>query len=409
MVWAGIAPSPGHRLPGYTATLPSRADTRWQNDRQPYAAVVGGDAPTRSMVRFLLENEGCKVVELRDLGASTSAFTEARPDILVLIDGQHQGNVLASLIQARRLGYHAPAILLTRGIGRELRRQAIAAGAREILSLPVPPEELRRRLQDVIGTETGVLHNKERPATIRAGGLILDALQVASADGAWQAALTRQEAAVLHALMQRPGHIVRHAEIVGAVWSERSQQGSNAVAVIVRRLRCKLARPEFEHAYIRTVPRQGYLFEARQSVRSTITVDTTAPVVLVIDDDEAVRRSVVAVLEAAGYQAVAGTGREAPILARQTQPGAIILDINMPGMNGIEVFHHLRSNPRTTAIPVIAFSAGYNLRLNAAQLPVDDYLPKPYDVDELLLRVQKWAGPSPQEQPQPLETARGAC
>ena len=65
----------------------------------------------------------------------------------------------------------------------------------------------------------------------------------------------------------------------------------------------------------------------------------------------------------------------------------------MPGMGGVEVRRRLHTEPRTARIPVIALSAGRNLRAHAAEIGADDYLAKPFDLDELLLRIEKWAGP----------------
>lgn len=83
---------------------------------------------------------------------------------------------------------------------------------------------------------------------------------------------------------------------------------------------------------------------------------------LVIEDDDAAALMVSTMLREAGYAVTHGAGAEAPILARQVAPALILLDINMPGMNGIEVQRHLSANPRTAGIPVIALSAAYNLR-----------------------------------------------
>ena len=111
-----------------------------------------------------------------------------------------------------------------------------------------------------------------------------------------------------------------------------------------------------------------------------------------VDDDSATLDMMAETLRMAGYNVTCGVGALAPMPARQTLPAVILLDINMPGMDGIEVRQRLRESPRTAAIPVIALSASGNLRLRAGEMGADDYLAKPFSTDELLLRVEKWAG-----------------
>jgi DNA-binding response OmpR family regulator len=76
-----------------------------------------------------------------------------------------------------------------------------------------------------------------------------------------------------------------------------------------------------------------------------------------------------------------------------------VLDLMMPGMDGMEVRRHLKSNPRTAVIPVIAMSAGSNLLAHAKEMDADDYLAKPFDLAELTLRIQRWVRCAPAESP----------
>jgi CheY-like chemotaxis protein len=82
-------------------------------------------------------------------------------------------------------------------------------------------------------------------------------------------------------------------------------------------------------------------------------------------------------------------------MARTLHPQVILLDLNMPGMDGIGVWEQLRTNPRTAAIPVIAMSTGRNLRGRARELRADDYLAKPFSADDLMLRVGRWTRGAP--------------
>ena len=119
-----------------------------------------------------------------------------------------------------------------------------------------------------------------------------------------------------------------------------------------------------------------------------------AQTVLVVDDDRLIREVITLALEDTGYQVVAAESVDAVLTASETQPAVVLLDINMPLMDGVEVRRRLHANAQTAHIPVIALSAATNLRARAAEMSADDYLSKPFDIDELLLRVEKWAGPA---------------
>ena len=116
--------------------------------------------------------------------------------------------------------------------------------------------------------------------------------------------------------------------------------------------------------------------------------------VLVVDDDWLIREVIALALDDAGYGVVASDGIDAPELAREAQPAVVLLDINMPVMDGVEVRRHLHADPATAQIPIIALSAATNLRARAAEMAANDYLAKPFDLAELLLRIEKWAGPA---------------
>ncbi len=117
------------------------------------------------------------------------------------------------------------------------------------------------------------------------------------------------------------------------------------------------------------------------------------PKVVVVDDEPAIVEVVCDVLDEADVTAVAclsGSGALACIT--RARPHAVILDVQMPGVDGIEVFQRMRADPATSTIPVIFFTA--NADKLTQRLP--DYnsrgaelLPKPFHVDKLLDLVNK--------------------
>ncbi len=113
--------------------------------------------------------------------------------------------------------------------------------------------------------------------------------------------------------------------------------------------------------------------------------------VLVVDDAPGIVYVIQEALEGAGYRVVAALADATLQTACDVRPDLILLDIMMPGMDGVTVCQELRNDVRTKKIPIIAISAVANLREQAEQLAANDYLAKPFDLDELLMRVEKWS------------------
>lgn len=112
------------------------------------------------------------------------------------------------------------------------------------------------------------------------------------------------------------------------------------------------------------------------------------PTVLVVDDEQAIRRFLITTLEGSGYDVEAvGTGQEALTAAAQRPPTLIILDLGLPGISGQQVLAELRAWSR---IPVIVLSAigREQEKVDAFNAGADDYLTKPFGVPELLARIR---------------------
>lgn len=110
--------------------------------------------------------------------------------------------------------------------------------------------------------------------------------------------------------------------------------------------------------------------------------------VLVVDDDAAIRRSLGRALRLRGFDvAVADGGAAALDLLGRTPPDVLVLDISMPGVDGIEVCRTLRSGG--SDLPVLVLSALDEVadRVAGLQAGADDYLVKPFALEELVLRL----------------------
>jgi len=110
--------------------------------------------------------------------------------------------------------------------------------------------------------------------------------------------------------------------------------------------------------------------------------------ILVVDDDQRILNFLSAKLKASGYQVLtASNGLEGLEQAQAQEPDMIVLDLLMPKMDGLEMLKELRS---FSAVPVIILTAkGANSdRIKGLQLGADDYLPKPFNPDELVARIE---------------------
>jgi two-component system KDP operon response regulator KdpE len=110
--------------------------------------------------------------------------------------------------------------------------------------------------------------------------------------------------------------------------------------------------------------------------------------VLVVDDEPHIRRTLEINLAARGYQVdLAGTARAAIDLAAKKRPDLVILDLGLPGLDGIEVVRGLRE---WSSVPILVLSAreAEQAKVAALDAGADDYVTKPFGMDELVARVR---------------------
>lgn len=110
--------------------------------------------------------------------------------------------------------------------------------------------------------------------------------------------------------------------------------------------------------------------------------------ILVVEDDPVIQSLMVEFLSDEGFDMVAAADGHAGVeLARQEHPDLILMDLMLPVMDGMCATRMLKRDPDTRSIPIIAVSAGTNLRIHAEQLPADSVVGKPFDLDTLLAAV----------------------
>ncbi len=107
--------------------------------------------------------------------------------------------------------------------------------------------------------------------------------------------------------------------------------------------------------------------------------------ILLVDDERGILKVLSIKLRVSGYDVVtAGGGQEALELIDSAKPDLMVLDIIMPGIDGFEVLERLQS---TSKLPVIVYSARPENAAKAIGLGADDFFAKPFDVDELVKRI----------------------
>lgn len=114
--------------------------------------------------------------------------------------------------------------------------------------------------------------------------------------------------------------------------------------------------------------------------------------ILIVEDEDDIARLLALALEAEGYEChTAGKGEDALSLALELAPDLVLLDLMLPGIDGVEVCRLLRKDPRTAFVAIIMLTARTLPadRVAGLEAGADDYVDKPFDLDEVLARVHR--------------------
>ena len=127
------------------------------------------------------------------------------------------------------------------------------------------------------------------------------------------------------------------------------------------------------------------------SLSDNISANVDLPIVLVIEDNADVVQYIASVLDQRYQLQIARNGREGIDRALEQTPDLIISDVMMPEKDGFEVCNTLKKDPRTSHIPIILLTAKADIasKLSGLKKGADAYLSKPFDKEELLIRLQK--------------------
>jgi two-component system, OmpR family, KDP operon response regulator KdpE len=123
--------------------------------------------------------------------------------------------------------------------------------------------------------------------------------------------------------------------------------------------------------------------------------------VLVVDDEPQIRRALRTSLEAHGYEvATVGTGEEGVLGAAELAPDLVLLDLGLPDMDGTEVIRRIRTFSEVPVI-ILSVSEGQAVKVAAFDSGADDYVTKPFGMEELLARARAAMRRAQPDEPEP--------
>lgn len=193
------------------------------------------------------------VADIAVLGDEALWMAQAAPyDVIVLDVMLPDMDGVDACRKLRACGVWTPIIMVTARDAVEDRIRGLDAGADDYLTKPFSLGELLARLRALARREV-----VERPPVVSVGSLRLDPAARRVWRGDHEVSLTAREFALMEALMQRPGQVLSHLQLLDAAWDFGYEHRSNVVEVYVRYLRGKVDSP-FGLASIETVRGVGY-------------------------------------------------------------------------------------------------------------------------------------------------------
>ena len=122
--------------------------------------------------------------------------------------------------------------------------------------------------------------------------------------------------------------------------------------------------------------------------------------VLIADDDRVTATLIAGRLKASGYQTtMAFDAMQALMMVMRTAPDVVLLDVNMPGGNGVQALQRIKANSKTTHIPVIVLTGSTDPQLPAKvrEMGAADFLQKPVDFQKLEALLSQLTGQAPEQ------------
>jgi chemosensory pili system protein ChpA (sensor histidine kinase/response regulator) len=281
--------------------------------------------------------------------------------------------VVLATVGGRRYAIPAGMVEHVRRVRPEDVAEAIAAGA---IDMPGAGEVALRAMSQLLGEDMTLHQGRQVPVVLLRSG---DDRMAVVADEV----STNQEVVVKHVGPQ----VSRLAGIIGA-----TILGNGEIVLILNPVQLIVRAPEPPRLSHTTsaVPQEDE--GAANDGEAGVTL-AAAPLVMVVDDSLTVRRVTQRLLERSGYEVMlAKDGVDAVRQLQDVRPDVMLVDIEMPRMDGFDLTRHVRGTELTRSIPIVMITsrtADKHRRL-ATELGVNAYLGKPYQDDELLALIRSY-------------------
>jgi DNA-binding response OmpR family regulator len=199
--------------------------------------------------------------------------------------------------------------------------------------------------------------------------------------------------AVLCLLARNHQKLVTKDELLDAVWGHRHVSES-VLKTIINQLRSLLGDDPRAPRYIETLNRRGYRFVAQVAPvggarpRAAERGDGSPATILAVDDEPELLSMVEDYLASRGFKMLtAGNAQDARAILGSSKIDLVLCDITMPGEDGLSLARHLREHGGPPVILVTALGTAVD-RIVGLEVGADDYLTKPFELRELLLRIK---------------------
>lgn len=231
---------------------------------------------------------------------------------------------------------------------------------------------------------------RHRVGPLRVADLEVDALSRRIRQGTNEVRLSPDEHLLLYTLVARAGNVITHFEIAGALGKADPMIPNNMIARHVSSLRRKLGDDAKHPHYIETVAGVGYrICVLPHPGLRVANMPGEASRILVVEDDAAVSGLLQLVLRDDGYRvATADEGVVALEECVVEDPALILLDLDLPGMDGAEFLQAYRTRTPARA-KVVVISGAASAAEFARRIVADDFVGKPFDIEILLRTVRR--------------------
>jgi DNA-binding response OmpR family regulator len=198
---------------------------------------------------------------------------------------------------------------------------------------------------------------------------------------------------VLCLLVRNNQRLVTKDELLDAVWGHRHVSES-VLKTVINQLRTLLGDDPRAPRYIETLNRRGYRFVAQVAPVSAVrprpaeASDGKPPTILAVDDEPELLLMIADYLVARGYRVVTASNvQDARSILGSAKIELVLLDITLPGEDGLSLARHLREHGGPPVILVTALGTVLD-RIVGLEVGADDYVTKPFELRELLLRIK---------------------